>query len=148
MRGAGLWNIWVQGVQILNKCAGAFRQISGIVCKDNIGCDIAVFNRSAYNSFFLNQRGGRLRDNTDPHAHFHKIKGRTGIVIDTEPVRTQVLVLNSFRKRCSQRRYTISGSFVRSSSVMEEERSSAKNDSCPTATSESVNSFLQVSESV
>lgn len=52
MRGAGLWNIWVQGVQILNKCAGAFRQISGIVCKDNIGCDIAVFNRSAYNSFF------------------------------------------------------------------------------------------------
>lgn len=52
MRGADLWNIWVQGVQILNKCAGAFRQISGIVCKDNIGCDIAVFNRFAYNSFF------------------------------------------------------------------------------------------------
>ncbi len=99
MRGAGLWNIWIQGVQILNKCAGAFRQISGIVCKDNIGCDIAVFNRSAYNSFFLNQRGGRLRDNTDPHAHFHKIKGRTGIVIDTEPVRTQVLVLKFFPQK-------------------------------------------------
>ena len=48
MRGADLWNIWVQGVQILNKCAGAFLQISGIVCKDNIGCDIAVFNRFAY----------------------------------------------------------------------------------------------------
>ena len=31
---------------------------------------------------------------------------------------------------------------------MAEERLSAKNDSCPTATSESVNSFLQVSESV
>ena len=60
---------------------------------------IAVFNRSAYNSFFLNQRGGRLRDNTDPHAHFHKIKGRTGIVIDTEPVRTQVLVLKFFPQK-------------------------------------------------
>lgn len=57
------------------------------------------FNRSAYNSFFLNQRGGRLRDNTDPHAHFHKIKGRTGIVIDTEPVRTQVLVLKFFPQK-------------------------------------------------
>ena len=99
MRGAGLWNIWVQGVQILNKCAGALRQISGIVCKDNIGCDIAVFNRSAYNSFFLNQRGGRLRDNTDPHAHFHKIKGRTGIVIDTEPVRTQIFIFKFFPQK-------------------------------------------------
>lgn len=142
MRGAGLWNIWVQGVQILNKCAGAFRQISGIVCKDNIGCDIAVFNRSAYNSFFLNQRGGRLRDNTDPHAHFHKIKGRTGIVIDTEPVRTQVLVLKFFPQK------VFPAAVYDSSSVMAEERLSAKNDSCPTATSESVNSFLQVSESV
>lgn len=125
MRGAGLWNIWVQGVQILNKCAGAFRQISGIVCKDNIGCDIAVLT-GLHTIPFLNQRGGRLRDNTDPHAHFHKIKGRTGIVIDTEPVRTQVLVLKFFPQRCSQRRYMISGSFVRSSNVMAEERLSAK----------------------
>ena len=137
MRGAGLWNIWVQGVQILNKCAGAFRQISGIVCKDNIGCDIAVFNRSAYNSFFLNQRGGRLRDNTDPHAHFHKIKGRTGIVIDTEPVRTQVFIFKFFPQKVFPAEMSLP-----------EERLSAKNDSCPTATSESVNSFLQVSESV